>query len=285
MIVRVPPTVIPGASFEVSVADLPAGTEKVEARLVKQEKCEVHQGGIAKTGRYSYEGATYVHEGKDQETCAISETDKILNNSAVVTLLVSEAAPPSVCVESTRAVISYTVSVTCILAKGKKSVVSAPITVGPRPYAGGAQPLKDTESIRMISCCCCDNGNLEVTVSGETSVFSQSRNAEFEVSFEGSGVAKLTSATISVGSCTHIQSTGAVQLVPVRNKMRSNTENDQKLTNVRAGRKYKMSIVLGDVQPLAKGRIVQCEHSIDVVIQYGAGGTERTLSFPVVIVL
>jgi hypothetical protein len=136
----------------------------------------------------------------------------------------------------------------------------------------------------MISCFCCDNGNLEVSLSGETSVFSHSRNAEFEVCFAGSGVAKLTSATVSVGANTHIQSTGAVQLVPVREKLRSNGENVQKLTNLRAGRKYKMSIVLADFQPIANGRIVQCEHSIDVVIEYGAGGTERTLSFPIVIV-
>lgn len=283
MIVSAPQTINPGASFEVCITDLPAGTEKVRAKLIKNESCEVHQGGLAKTGRYSYEGATYVHTGKDEETCSLGETDRIVSNRAIVTLLLPETAPPSLSVQSTRATISYTIEISCEIGR-KKSVVSAPVQVVPRQITNMTGPINETQSIKMISCFCCDNGNLEVTLSSETSIFSKSRNAEFEVRFEGTGVAKLTSATLSVGATTHIQSTGAVQLVPVREKLRSNCENDQKLTNLRAGRKYKMSIVLADFHPIANGRIVQSEHSIDVVIKYGAGGTERTLSFPIVMV-
>ena len=158
--------------------------------------------------------------------------------------------------------------------------IEAPILILPlsSTEAAVSWPLKDREDLVMVSCGCCSKGSCSVSVEGPRNVFKAGDCADFNICFTGSGVANFESATVSVGNSFHVESTGVVQLVPVRDCLRN--EASQRITNVRAGKEYKISIVVPEsCTPSTAGKIIKVESSIRVVIEFGLTSF-RTIDFP-----
>jgi hypothetical protein len=276
---QVPTQAFAGSAIIVGIPDVtPIGPGKeLTMRLVKTEQTEV----IQKVGSYSkYSGMSYSNvacPGKDEACVASLSVVLPQSNSGRLEyeILVPESCPETM-KYSTSAEICYRIVFTGI------SEASVPIQILSPSTKPVSEELKCVESLALVSCWCCKNGFLEVLVEGASDTFALDGLAEFSLTFKGEGAKNIDFAKVSVASNIHIQSTGTLQLVPLRDTVRSSV-NEQVLTNVRPNRKYKMSMVVSDKDLVFigySGKIIRIEPTIR--IQFGFGlASERTFEFPI----